>query len=99
MLEGPGRVALIYDPPLREDAMHSALFRAPYTPRLPARHIGERAESSLLGMEILSGLIEAAMAGTLDLAHFATAWRARGRLCALSARNPEQSRLGKTPEA
>lgn len=77
MLEGAGRVALIYDPTLREDAMHSALFRAPYITRLPARHIGERAESSLLGMEILSGLIEAAMAGTLDLAHFATAWRAR----------------------
>jgi len=77
MLEGAARVSLIYDPTLREEAMHAALFRAPHITCLPARHVGDRAEAILIGMEVLPGLIEAAMTGTLDAPHFAAVWRAR----------------------
>lgn len=77
MLEGAGRVVVIHDPTLPEEAMHAALFRAPYITRLSARHIGERLEPALINMSLLPGLIEAAMRGDLDTARFAALWRTR----------------------
>lgn len=77
MLEGVARAVLIHDPTLPEEAMHAALFRAPYITRLSARHIGEKLEHALVTMGLLPGLIEHALAGTLDAARFATIWRNR----------------------
>lgn len=77
MLEGAGRVVVIHDLTAREEAMHSALFRAPWVTRLSAPLMGERIEWALRHMGVLPGLIEAAMAGKLTPAVFATAWRKR----------------------
>ena len=77
MVEGAGKVFLIHDPMNRVEAMHVALFRAPYVTPLPARHIGERLEQALGEMDLLPGLVDAAVAGTLDRVTFARAWRKR----------------------
>lgn len=77
MLEGAGRVVVIHDPTIREEAMHAALFRAPFITRLSARHVGEQIESTLSHMGVLSGLIEAAVEGLLDVGTFSRAWRKR----------------------
>ena len=77
MVEGAGKVFLIHDPMQRVEAMHVALFRAPYVTPLPARHIGDKLEQALGEMDLLPGLIDAAMAGTLDRLSFAKAWRKR----------------------
>lgn len=77
MLDGAGHVTLIFDPLVREDAMHAALFRAPYVSRLPVRLAGDRVEANLVAMGVMPDLIEAAMSGTLTEARFATLWRNR----------------------
>ncbi|MCF8512350.1 MAG: phosphoadenosine phosphosulfate reductase [Rhodobacteraceae bacterium] len=77
MLEGAGKVVVIHDLTLREEAMHSALFRAPWVTRLSAPLMGERIEWALRNMGVLPTLIEAAMAGKLTSALFATEWRKR----------------------
>lgn len=77
MLDGVSGAVVIHDPTLPEEAMHAALFRAPYVTRLSARHIGERLEPSLITMGLMPTLIEHALAGTLDVARFAKIWRNR----------------------
>ena len=77
MLEGAGKVVVIHDLTKAEEAMHSALFRAPWVTRLSASLMGERIEWALRKMGILPGLIEAAMEGKLTPAVFARAWRKR----------------------
>ena len=44
MLDGAGKVVVIHDLSLREEAIHSALFRAPWVMRLSAPLMGERIE-------------------------------------------------------
>ena len=77
MLEGAGKVVVIHDLTEREEAMHSALFRAPWVTRLSAPLMGTKIEYALRKMGVLDGLIEAAMAGKLTPAAFAAAWRKR----------------------
>lgn len=77
MLEGAGKVVVIHDLTQREEAMHSALFRAPWVTRLSAPLMGERIEWALRNMGILPTLIEAAMEGRLTPALFAREWRKR----------------------
>lgn len=77
MLEGAGKVVVIHDLTLREEAMHSALFRAPWVTRLSAPLMGERIEWALRHMGVLPTLIEAAMDGKLTSAVFAREWRKR----------------------
>lgn len=77
MLDGVAKAVVIHDPTLPEEAMHAALFRAPYITRLSARHIGERLEQSLITMGLMPTVIELALAGTLDAARFAAIWRNR----------------------
>lgn len=77
MLEGAGKVVVIHDLTLREEAMHSALFRAPWVTRLSAPLMGERIEWALRHMGALPSLIEAAMEGRLTPALFAREWRKR----------------------
>lgn len=77
MLEGAGKVVVIHDLTLREEAMHSALFRAPWVTRLSAPLMGERIEWALRHMGILPTLIEAAMEGRLTPLVYAREWRKR----------------------
>lgn len=77
MLEGAGKVVVIHDSMLREDAMQQALFRAPWVTRLATPLLGERIEWGLRNMGLLPELLERAMAGTLDRASFAKLWRKR----------------------
>lgn len=77
MLEGAGQAFVIHDPTLPPEAMHAALFRAPYITRLSARHFGDALEGSVMQMGLLQPLIDLAMAGTLNQASFAKLWRAR----------------------
>lgn len=77
MLEGAGKVVVIHDLTQREEAMHSALFRAPWVTRLSAPLMGTRIEWALRNMGVLPKLIEAAMAGKLTRAVFAQEWRKR----------------------
>lgn len=77
MLEGAGKVTVIHDLTRTEEAMHSALFRAPWVTRLNAPHMGGRIEQALRQMGVLPELIDLAMAGKLDRLAFAKAWRKR----------------------
>ena len=77
MLEGAGKVTLIHDLTQTEEAMHSALFRAPWVTRLNAPLMGGRIEQALRQMGVLPQLIDLAMVGKLDRQAFASAWRKR----------------------
>ena len=77
MVEGTGKVFLLHDPLNPVDAMHAALFRAPFVTALPARHLGDKAEADLTQMAILPALIEAAAEDRLTAASFANLWRKR----------------------
>lgn len=77
MTEGAGQVHLIFDPSLREDAMHAALFHRPWCRLLPAPRIGPAPWAALRAMGLTGALAEAAMEGRLDAAAFARLWRRR----------------------
>jgi hypothetical protein len=77
MTEGAGHVWLIHDPLNAPDAMHAALFRAPWVTMLKARRTGEATERALNATQILDKVLEDAMEGTLTPARFARHWRAR----------------------
>lgn len=77
MLEGADKVVVIHDLTLREEAMHSALFRAPWVTRLSAPLIGAHIEWALRQMGLLPQIIDLAMAGKLDAVAFAKLWRKR----------------------
>lgn len=77
MLEGVAKATVVHDTTLPAEAMHAALFRAPYITRLSARHLGDGLELHFTQMAILNPMIEAAMNGHLTRAMFAKLWRAR----------------------
>jgi hypothetical protein len=77
MTEGTGEVFVIHDPTVTEDAMHAALFNAPWVTHLKTPHLGGRVEWALSHMKLLPRLIEAGVEGRLTPEIFATAWRAR----------------------
>ncbi len=77
MTEGAAQVWLVHDPLNAPDAMHVALFRAPWITALKARRTGEATERALIGAGVLDKVIEDAMAGTLTAAGFARHWRSR----------------------
>ncbi len=77
MIEGAGSAFMIYDPVVREDAMHAALFARPYVAALKARHFGQEIELALRRMGILDDLVAAAMDGSLTPALFASMMRIR----------------------
>ena len=77
MLEGACKVVVIHDLTVREDAMHSALFRAPWVTRLSMPLMGDRLEWTLRQMGVLPQVIDLAMAGKLDTRSFAKIWRKR----------------------
>lgn len=77
MLEGADKVVVIHDLSLREEAMHSALFRAPWVTRLSAPLMGERIEFALRSMGVLPRLVTLAMEGALTPRAYAEIWRKR----------------------
>ncbi len=77
MIEGAGKVFVLHDPTSALDAMHAALFHAPYVTQLAARLLGDRLDWALAHMGVLDGLIEAAIEDQLTPALWASAWRKR----------------------
>lgn len=77
MVEGLGRVIVIHDPDVDEDAMHAALFRGPHVTHLRTPHLGGRVDWAFGHMQLWSPLIDAAADGTLTPLAFARMWRKR----------------------
>jgi hypothetical protein len=77
MTEGTGRVFVIHDPTVPADAMHAALFNAPWVTHLRTPHLGGRVAWALGHMKLLPRLIEAGVEERLNTDIFAKAWRAR----------------------
>ncbi len=77
MTEGAGAVHVIHDPRCPEDAMHAALFRAPWVKTYAAPFLAEGIETAFLLMQLLPAMIGAAAEGKLDAANYATWWRGR----------------------
>ncbi len=77
MVDGCAALTVILDPTRKPDAMHAALFHAPYTTALHARFAGAEVETVLSRLGILNDVIIAATEGRLTRASFATLWRKR----------------------
>ena len=77
MTEGCARLAVICDPRSKIDLMHAALFHAPQTLLIPARHAGEFIEPMLARIGVLDETIIEAAESRLTAASFATLWRKR----------------------
>ena len=79
MTEGAARLYIVYDPLTPENAMHAALFRAPWVTHLPTRHFGDSVELAIEMMGVQGDLLSAACEGRLDPVGFARLWRIRRR--------------------
>ena len=77
MVDGCAGLSLIYDPRQKPDAMHAALFRAPFATDLRARYAGSDIEAALARLGVLTDVMILAAEGTLDAASFANLWRKR----------------------
>jgi len=77
MVDGAGRVFILHDPEVTEDAMHAALFRGEHVTHLRCPRLGSRPDVALAHMQIVPQLAQAAMAGTLTRHSFAQLWRGR----------------------
>ncbi len=77
MTEGCARLTVICDPRSNADLMHAALFHAPQTLLVAARHAGEMIEPMLARIGILDETIIEAAESRLTTASFATLWRKR----------------------
>lgn len=77
MLDGAAQAFVVYDPFVREDAMHAALFRDSHVTLLRAPRIGARVDWAMSHMQLIEPLVDAAASGTLDTLSFARLWRAR----------------------
>lgn len=77
MVEGVGRVFVLHDPGIAEDAMHAALFRGKHITHLRTPHLTGRVDWALGHMKLWAPLIDALSKGTLTRQSFAQMWRAR----------------------
>lgn len=77
MTEGAARVHIIHDPRQAEDAMHAALFRAPWVQTYATPFLADGIEAGFALMQLLPLLILAAADGSLDAPSFARWWRNR----------------------
>lgn len=77
MIEAAGRVIVLFDPDVAEDAMHAALFRGPHVTHLRCPHLGGRLDWAFVHMNLMAPLVQSAMAGTLSRRSFAQLWRSR----------------------
>lgn len=77
MIDGAGRVFILHDPDMAEDAMHAALFRGRHVTHLRCPRLGGRIDWAFTHMQLTAPLVQAAMEGTLSPLRFAQMWRAR----------------------
>ncbi len=77
MAEAAERVFILHDPWELADAIHAAMFTRPHMIALRARGLGPAPEAGLAALNLLHGLVEAAMAGDLTVPGFAARYRAR----------------------
>lgn len=77
MVEGAGRVHLLYDPGQAEDAMHASLFRGPQIRHLRLRHLRGRVDWALSSLNLWGAVVDAVAEDRLDRAEWARIWRAR----------------------
>ena len=77
MADGCAHLSMIFDPQIKADAMHAALFRATHATSLLARHGGAELECILSRMGILSDVVILAAEGNLSADSFAKLWRNR----------------------
>ncbi len=77
MIEAAGQAFILYDPKIRLDAMHAALFTRPNVTMLRCRNLGTQIDASLNAMGILPAMIEAAGNGAMAAETFWRAYRAR----------------------
>ncbi len=77
MVDGAGRVFVIHDPEVTEDAMHAALFRGRHITHLHAPRLEGRVDWALAHMQLHAALVDQALDGSLSRASWGTLWRAR----------------------
>lgn len=77
MVDGCAQLSVIHDPTVSADAIHAALYHAPFTQALPARHGGLALEGEFFRLGILDEVIIQATEARLTPASFATLWRQR----------------------
>lgn len=77
MVDGCDGLSLVFDPRHKPDAMHAALFRAPFATALRARYAGGDLETVLTRFGVLTDLVILAADGKLTSASFAKLWRKR----------------------
>jgi len=100
MLDGSRNAIVLYDPSLRADAMHAALFRRPFVTLLRSPRLYGPTQDSLARMGLLAPLIELAATGALTAPKAARLLRARRHdpeyLRALTRRIARSARPGLT---
>ena len=100
MVDGAAEVFVVVDPNQPLDAMHAALFHAPWVAQLQMRYAGADPAAVLAQMQALTPLIEAAAEGRLTPALFASHWRNRRKfgpyLRTLLSRTDQINRIGLT---
>ena len=77
MLDAAQHAFVLYDPNIREDAVHAALFNQPNVTRFRMRHVGANMEHALIRMNVLLRMIAQLSAGKLDSRRIARLFRAR----------------------
>ncbi|MDP2079801.1 MAG: phosphoadenosine phosphosulfate reductase [Pseudotabrizicola sp.] len=77
MIDGAGRVFILHDPDVAEDAMHAALFRGDHVTHLRCPRLAGRVDWALTHMQVMSPLAQSAIDGTLTRTSFAQLWRGR----------------------
>jgi len=77
MLDAAEEAFVLYDPDIRLDAMHAALFTRPNVTKYRMRHLGSEMEKSLMEMSILLRIIAQMSAGKLNLGNLSKLFRAR----------------------
>jgi len=71
------RVWLVHDPAIDEDAMHAALFHRAQLMRLDCRWLGPAPERALADMGLIAELLDAIVAGQMDIQRWGRLWRRR----------------------
>jgi hypothetical protein len=77
MLDAADEAFVLYDPEIKLDSMHAALFTRPNVTKFRMRHLGPDMEQRLMEMSLLLRIIAQMSAGKLSKASLAKMFRAR----------------------
>lgn len=77
MIDAAEKAYIVYDPTVKEDAMHACLFSTPNVTHLAAPRLGSDLQKHFWEMGVLEVLISEASSGRLDANQFARHMRAR----------------------